>query len=434
MYKASFMPHVSMLLLPVLALFIAGCGGPQAGRNLTMYTYLDKSDRALSEDWDVMLDAFEKENPNIGLEIEYGYGNPYESRLEVLASTDKLPDILSIWPDRKSASITGTGKVKDLRGFLSGREKDFDQRAIAAQGPAGEIWVLPGRVYVSHLMFTNTRLLKELGLSQPGSLAELLSQGAKIRAKGLVPIAMDNGDGWEIERCLLSTLAGRAAGSRWLDAAASGASGFTDRGFVRALQIVKDLFDAKMFSTDINEAAYGTAMKDFTSGKAPYMIDGSWAVPVLANRLTASQKDYVSIGIFPSIGSEKSPGATSMAAGPGYAINARLTDDKAALAWKWIWHYAGPKGSRLRLSNGEIPSYVPGIDTRDADQLVRKLAMLVDAVPGCKVLDSVMDPAGIDTVLSRLVKETMSGRIAPSDAAREYEDWVSANDSNRKRK
>ncbi len=56
-------------------------------------------------------------------------------------------------------------------------------------------------------MYVNTRLLKDLGLTFPKSLDELLKQGPAIAAKGLIPIAMDNKDGWQMQSCLLSGLA-----------------------------------------------------------------------------------------------------------------------------------------------------------------------------------------------------------------------------------
>jgi raffinose/stachyose/melibiose transport system substrate-binding protein len=281
-------------------------------------------------------------------------------------------------------------------------------------------------------MYTNTRLLKELGLAFPKTITELIGQGAKIKAKGLIPIAMDNKEGWKVQRCLLSALVERTAGKEWLDKAIKGNARFTDQEFIRALVAVKNLADAAMFSPDMNQSEYGTALGDFTNEKAVYMIDGSWQVVNLVSGLTAEQKEYVSLEMFPAIQGEKNPGTTSIVSDTGYAINAKLPDEKAALAWLCIWFYTGPEGSKIRLANGEMPSYK--VETKDADLIVKKLITYMDGAAAGYTLDSAMDQSGIDASLQPLLKDMLSGKKSAADVGREYEAWVSANDSGRKKK
>jgi raffinose/stachyose/melibiose transport system substrate-binding protein len=430
--KKLFRITVAALLLLSLATLFANepKGDTMDGVvELSMFAYQDMSDPVTAPNWEKLLTAFEASHPNIKLNIEVGFNEPYHDKLQAMTAGDQLPDVLFLWPGKRTGQVTGSGKIKDLRPFLAGRESDFSPMAVGDQGPNGELYELPEQVTATHVMYTNNKLLKQLGLTFPKTMEELIAQGDVIRGAGLTPIAMDNGDGWEMQSCFLSALVERMAGKAWFDKAVVGDASFNDAEFLAAVQVIKDLYDAEMFSPGINQASYGIALTDFVTEKAVYLIDGGWRVNNLVGELADEQKPDITLEVFPAIAGEKNPGATAAVAGTGYGMNAKLEGAKAQAAWEWIWFYSGPVGSIIRQGFGANPAYNLPV-AGDADEMLKKLVDFLATTPAGYVIDAVMDGEGMGT-LHPLLIEMMMGNKTVADVGAEYEEWVAANDTGR---
>ena len=401
---------------------------------LKMYAYQDLADPVAVANWKEVTDAFTKANPDIELEIEFGFSEPYHNKLQTMAVGGQLPDLIFLWPDKRTGMVTGAGLIKDLSPWIKGHEAEFSAGTLTPQGPKGAIYELPEQVTDTHVMYVNEKLLKDLGLTFPKTMDELLAQGEKIRAKGLIPIAMSDKDGWPMQSCLLSALTERAGGMDWYNKAIKGnGASFADPEFINALSVIDTLSKKEMFSPGITQMAYGDDMTQFVKEQAVYWIDGGWRVNNLVKELTAEQKAYVSLKTFPEIPKQKGQaGSTAQVAGTGYGMNVKLDGAKAKAAWKWIWFYSGPEGSKIRRENGALPAYkLP--PQEGLDPMLVKLVKFVDETPVGYVIDSVMDAEGMAGLHAGL-QEMLIGAKTPQQVAKEYEAWVAAKDSNRKKK
>jgi raffinose/stachyose/melibiose transport system substrate-binding protein len=407
---------------------------------LTLFMYRDVTAPEAGT-WDLVLDGFKKANPGIDVQAEYLFNDPYHDKLRAMAQADQLPDVFFLWPDKKSGFVNGleTGKsfAKDLRPYLKGHEAEFAPAALAPQGRGGELFELPEQVTATHVFYVNNALLKKLGLTFPKTLAELIAQGPKIRAAGLVPIAMANKDGWEMQSCLLSALTERAGGLDWYNNAIAGkGASFADPQFVNALDVIKQLSDKEMFAPGINQMDYGVASQMFAAEKAVYYIDGGWKVNELLQTLTPEQKANVSLETIPEIPNQKGKaGSTALVAGTGLAMNAKLTGARAEAAWKFISWYSGAGGSAIRIENGALPAYKVDVKklSKPVDPLVLKLQAFLGSHPYGWVIDSKMDGEGMK-VLHPALQEMMFGKKTPKQVAEEYEAWVKTHDTNRVKK
>jgi raffinose/stachyose/melibiose transport system substrate-binding protein len=435
MKKATAVFAVLLALVASLA-WAGGDREPQGAAGgkvtLTMYDYNERTNPVEGPNRDYVIKSFLAANPDIDLKIEFGFTEPYHVKFRTMVAANQIPDLMFLWPDKRTAYVTGKGLVKDLRPWLKGHEKEFAPSALAPQGPKGEIYELPEQVTDTHVMYVNTKLLKDLGLTYPRTLDELLKQGPAILAKGLIPIAMDNKDGWQMQSCFLSGLVERTGGKAWFDKARAGkGASFSDPEFVSALAVIDTLSKASMFSPGINQASYGVALTDFVNEKALYMIDGGWRVNALVGELKPEQKAAVELKTFPDVpGMKGTSGSTASVAGTGFGMRHDLEGARAEAAWKWIWFYSGPIGSAIRQGFGANPAYI--LPPRgDLDIMVKKLMDFVNVTPGGYVVDSVMDADGMG-VLHPLLQEMMFGRKTPQQVGDEYEAWVKANDTGRK--
>jgi raffinose/stachyose/melibiose transport system substrate-binding protein len=400
---------------------------------LKMFDYLDLTDKVLTAVREDGVKEFKAANPDIELEIEYLTNEPYHNKLQTMSTGGQLPDVMFLWPDKRTGYVTGANKVKDLRPWIKGHEAEFVDGSLAPQGPNGEIYELPEQMTATHVMYVNEKLLKQLGLTFPKTLDELIAQGDKIRAAGLTPIAMSDKDGWQMQSCLLSALTERAGGMEWYQKAIKGdGASFADPEFINALTVIDTLNKKQMFMPGITQASYGTELTEFVNEKAVYLIDGGWRVNNLVGELKPEQKEYITLKTLPTIPNQKGQeGSTSSVAGTGFGMNVSLEGAKAEAAWKWIWYYSGPVGSKLRRSRGALPAYK--LPTEEGlDPMITKLADFIAKTPAGYVLDSKLDAEGMG-VLNTGLQEMLLGAKTPEQLAKEYEAWVAKNDSNRKK-
>ena len=421
---------IGMLLLLVPAVMFAGAQREEAAGqsgpdkiSLSVYHYLDQTDKTTAPNFQELVDAFSKQYPDIELTFEFGYGESFHNKLQTLAMSGQLPDIILLYPGKRTAQVTSAGLVKDLRPWLQGHEDEFASMAMQPQGKNGEIWELPEDISITSIMYTNNKLLEQLGLTLPKTMDELLAQGEIIRKAGLIPLAMANKDDWAMQSCFAGMIAERTCGLQWFDAALAGKASFSEPRFVRSLEIIKQLHDENMFSPGVNQLAYGQGLDDFVNERAVYLIDGGWTVNQLVGELTDSQKAYVTLDSFPDITNQAGEsGSTSATAGQGFGMNAKLDEKQAEAAWKWIWFYSGPEGSAIRQRHGRLPAY--NLDTPiEADPMIQKLIQYAAKAPMGYVLDAVIgaEPIG---VFNNNLQQMMFGNKTPQQVADELETMV----------
>jgi raffinose/stachyose/melibiose transport system substrate-binding protein len=397
---------------------------------LSLYNYVDVS----SPDYNVfkqLLAAFEQANPDITLNVQNLFNEPYHQKLQAMAVAGEIPDLVYLWPSARTGYITSRGLVKDLTSYLGSKKADFQPSAVAPQGPNGQLWELPQAASTATtVVYANNALLQKLGLTYPKTLAELIAQSAKIRAAGLIPVSMADKDGWQTESCLLSTLVGRLGGNSWIvnANAKKGGASFTDPQFVDAVNMVKQMSDAQLFPQGITTMDYGQALQLFEQQKAVYMIDGDWRVSQMEKDLSTDEQKSISLNTFPTVPNQVAGDTISNIPSTGYGMNAKLSGAKADAAWKWIWFVAGPDGATIHLKTGLIPSYQKlDLSQFSLGILTTKLVGFYKDVQGTQtVLDGIMDPKVIG-ILNPDLQVLMLGQKSPTQIGQEIANWYKQN-------
>jgi raffinose/stachyose/melibiose transport system substrate-binding protein len=437
MKKALLLSVAMLFVLSTAMVFASGeaeKGGAESGEaekiELSMLDYLDQTDQASVNEREALMEAFQESHPNISLDVEYLFDEAYHNQLQAMMAADQLPDLMFLWPGARTGQVTSSGKIKDISDRVEPHKDKFISMAVAPQGPNGEIYELPEQVTATHVMFTNTRLMDELGLEFPDTMQELIEQGQTIRDAGYTPVAMDNGGGWQMQSTFLSALVARTGGREYLEAAETGEASFADNPFVDALEVINTLSRNEMFTPGLNQASYGQALTDFVNENAVYLIDGGWRVVNLSSELSAEQKEYVELNVFPEVpNNDGITDSTAMVAGTGFGMHSRLEGAKADAAWEWIWFFAGPEGSKIRQSFGRIPAYKMQVP-EDADPMVKKLSSFINNTPSGYVLDARLSQEAMGT-LQPSIQEMILGNKSPQNVAQEFEQWIQENEDSR---
>ena len=96
---------ISILLAAFLVVAVVSGLSAQEQITLKVLNYLDLTspgtEREIKEIWE----AFEKNNPDIKIEREDLFGEPFHQKLEAYAAAGNLPDVIYMWPGARSATL-----------------------------------------------------------------------------------------------------------------------------------------------------------------------------------------------------------------------------------------------------------------------------------------------------------------------------------------
>ncbi|MDR3303892.1 MAG: extracellular solute-binding protein [Treponema sp.] len=386
--------------------------------------------------------GFEQANPDIKLNREELYNEPFHEKTSSYAASGQLPDVVYLWPAGRSSMLHNNRLLKDLAPLVKqdGLDKQFSEVALDVSGQAaGYLAMLPLTVTSSHAFYVNLEVLNELGLKPATTYSELKAQVDVLTAAGKETVIMDNQSDWVMLSCLFSMLAGRFGGAGWEKKILDGQAKFSDPDFVAALAFVKTLYDDKVIQQSSLSASYGDGLGRFANGAGAYFIDGDWRVGSFITDQTSKQAiipvdrqpNFV-MTVFPDIESAKLNKSTSTTLGTGYGISASIEagSAKEAAAWKLIKYLVSTDIETFMVETGAIST--PAITTvdiskLDLEPLQRQSANFTSQyTTGTVVLDSVFD-AGIANVCNIGLQEIGMGSKSPEQVAQEvqkaFETW-----------
>ena len=402
------------------------------------YTQLDPDYYEVQD----MYKQFHAQNPNITIKFDAMAHDAYHTKMQALAISGNLPNLLSLWPGKRTGYLTDRGYARDLAPWVKRDDLAATQRAVflQPQGRDGQIYELgvPYVLYTS-IVFANKTLLDKLGLTFPETLKEFEAQAPTIEKAGYHPVVYGDQSSWILQSCLLSTLVGRLGGPVWFQHARLGIDGasFNDPPFVKALQIVKDMVDTGLIDRSEPATMREQALSEFVSGRSVYFIGGVWEVENLDASLPEQMKSQILMKPFPHIDGEAftDDASTSGEIATGFGISKASTEQQAEAAWKWIKFSMDVANADNFLKHGILPIYKTGGDLspRIHDPLLRTSynfsAGINTVLP---VLDDKMDAEGVVQIIDAGLQELVLGSITPKQLAAQYETWVAAHDSNRK--
>lgn len=424
-----------LVLSIAILIFALSCGKTEEAEDgivtLTGYRQIDPVHPQHAKSMDIM-DAFEKSHTNIKINWEFVSGEAYHQKFQAMTAAGTIPDIFTIYLGARTAYITDRGLVKDIKSYTEKVKTEYNENIWASQGENGEIYFVSPNLAVTHVMYVNTKLLDELGLTFPKTHEELIAQGDIIREAGYTPISFGNSADWVMNSLFFSAIVSRYGGPEWFEKAMSGEAKFSDTNFVNALQIIDELQKEKMFSPGINQLAHSLALEEFIQGKALYLIDAAWRVPVMKVAMTEDQLAATDMKVYPALPGETFPNSSAVTLGEGLGMSATLEGAKADAAWEFMYFDTGSVGSAIKMESDTINTYKLDMSKYDLDPLTEKYVAFINETPMGYVIDAKMDAEGMG-VLNPAIQEMLLGNKTPQDVANEYEAWVAENDSNRKK-
>ncbi len=157
-----------MLVVATVSVFAKNdveAGGDADSVTLSMIYAMDTTDASQVDRWDKLVERFTQLYPNVTLDVEFLYSEVYHNKLMAMAVADQLPDLMYLWPGKRTAKLTNNGLVKDISSRIEPFKDQFSSIAVLPQGRNGEFYERPETVNVTHIMYANEKILEELGLT-----------------------------------------------------------------------------------------------------------------------------------------------------------------------------------------------------------------------------------------------------------------------------
>lgn len=378
-----------MLTATVTATALAGCGQKDNSTNnetisksddgkVTIKVFSNLPDRKNGQGLveQKIIDEYMEENQNVEIKVEALDEEAYKTKFKAY-SMEGMPDVVSIWGQPSFLDeVLDAGVLAELNeddyadykfvsGSLDGFKKD------------GKLYGLPRNTDVAGFYY-NEKMFTDNGWEIPKTYDELLTLAGKIKESGMVPLAMDGGDGWPMA-VYLSDILFKLAGDDYAGIVSDAVSNadFSNPSFIEAAQLLKKSADEGLFQNGYDSQDYGTAMNLFTNGQAAMFYMGSWEASMALNEdIPEEIRDNIRVFTMPVIEGGKGT-ATDIAAwnGGGYAV-AESSEVKEEAIKFLNYMYQPDKLSKYGWENGvgmsaqDQSEYMTGNETKLQMQFV----------------------------------------------------------------
>ncbi|NLD02251.1 MAG: carbohydrate ABC transporter substrate-binding protein, partial [Clostridiales bacterium] len=273
--------RLSALVLAMIMVLAIGITSSVAEETVTLrvLNYRDMTSPNAMEETSIVWEAFQAAHPNIKLEIQDEFNDPFHQQTEAYAAAGNLPDVMYAWPSGRSTTLHTNKLLKDLTPLV---ERDgltelyIPMTLDPAQQAGGYLGMIPSGVTATHAFFVNMDVLKDAGLEPAKTYTELVAQVPVLKAKGYETVLMPSQDTWVMQSCLFSMIAGRFCGEGWEQKILSGEAKFTDPDFLAALNFVKKMYEDGVLDKSTLAVGYGEGPGLFATNTAAYYIDGDW--------------------------------------------------------------------------------------------------------------------------------------------------------------
>ena len=395
------------------ALVLTGCaGGAGGGDDQTLRIAMGSPGEAQIAVWDAVAEQFEEANEGWTVELNYQDDDLYQTiGLPNLLKGRTAPDIYFEWVGNRLLQRDQDGFAADLTeqvesGALAGI---LEPELYNAATVDGRILMVPHVADVSNVLWYNTELLAEHGVTPPQTWEDLLEACDTLNAAGVIPIASGNKDLWAAGNWL-GHLVSRVVGADVYDATLAGEASFDTPEWKKAFGYIEELHQHGCVNESVNAIDDNEGAQLFFQEKAAMHAIGSWLVSWAIDEAPDLDFDYVNL---PAMPSEVDPGSVEGVI-TGHVVNAESSPEKIAKAAEFLAMLYTAENTQAFIEAEAVPLSATVSESID-ERTVRLNTLLGEA-------DVVISPAdtgydlGVADAFYRALSEVLGGRTSAEDA------------------
>jgi raffinose/stachyose/melibiose transport system substrate-binding protein len=400
-------------LLTCFVLIFSGCAKKESKITWWHIGTAD-NDRALNQ---TLADEYMKAHAGVKIEITVLENEAFKTKLTTVMQSNTPPDIFQTWGGGVLAEYAKAGLLRDISKEIKGTDwgNSVASGIWNVYSAAGKVYAVPNDMGAI-VFWYNKEILKKVGYdSFPTDYDDFMVLIKKLKAAGIIPIAVGGGDKWPAMH-MWSYLALRLGGGELFKGVFDGSNpnGFSDPTFVKAAEMIAQLAKDGYFQKGFLGASYNDEAALMGNGKAAMELMGQWA-PNVERDNAADKKglgDNLGAALFPSIKGGKGALTEIIGGGGGFAIGKNASD--AAVDFV---KYLTSKESQVRIAetNGSIVT-TKGAEVGIKDPNAKMVKALVDQCTFYQLyLDQLLPPA-VGGAVNDAVQTMIAGSKTPEQA------------------
>ena len=421
---------LALLVMVMMVPSLWAQGAQEAGSDgkvvVKTMAYGDNSNQE-GVNWVRIVNSFEKENPDIDIDYEMLYDEAYHQKVVARLAAGDVPDLAYMGADaRWGLPWKEAGQQFDHTEFLD--PDYYDLNLIPPMDMNGEIYEIPlGTSNITTVLFMNTRLMDELGLSAPETYEDMVAMVPVARKAGIEVLTIDGADGWAWGSCLMSAVVARMSGDpQRVSKAVAGEYSFDDKVMIDSLSFLNRMVDDGVLLEKSVLVDYGANVSNYNNEKALFMVQGQWVAGGIENPEVANATKMIA---WPTLPGEKPglEGSVAAAIQVGYGLTKQGASDPEVrdAALKFLRYFFSHAETTQRLRDGaivapilkdfEVPSDLPSI--------VKEKVALAQRAPNTDVIDAFLS-GDANEALNTGMQKIVSGQSTPEEVAMQVESLV----------
>ncbi len=368
-------------------------------------------------------DEYMAMHPNVNIEITVLDNEAFKTKLTTVMQSGEPPDIFQSWGGGVMNQYADAGLLQDITPELdannSAWRNTFSPGALGVYAYEGKNYGVPWDMGMVGF-FYNKDLFSQAGIDAPPTTwTDFLADITKLKAAGITPIALAEGDKWP-GAFWWEYMAVRIGGQAAFDAAASRKGAFTDQPFVDAGTTLKQLIDMQPFQAGYLNATQNDAAALMGNGQAAMQLMGQWDPGVEAANSESKKGIGDSLGWFPFPMVEGGAGAPTdaLGGGNGFAIGKNAPPG----AVDFVKYLSRPE-SQVQMA--QIGMNVPVVKGGEAGLTDPNLLAVQKGAAAAQYFQLYYDqylPPAMGSVINDNVQGLFAGTMTPEQVAQALED------------
>lgn len=380
----------------IVSLVVGGCSNPSSGTKETAAGSAADGQIELKilHKWpqpeyapyfEEVVKEFESQNPTIKVKIEAVADEPMKDKLRVIMGGNSVPDMMFSWSGEFARKFVRSGAAMDLTEALNA-DPDWKDNFIPA---SLQPFVSDGKNYGVPLRFNgkffvyNKEIFDKYQLQKPKTWDEYLQLLDKLKQAGETPIVLGNASPWAAIHYLTGLNQKMVPADVRMKDYNPGTGEFTDPGYIKAMQYLKELKDKGYFNDNINSSSHDMATQLFFAGKGAMMY-------VELEEFQEAQKNmHASWDFFPMPDITEGVGNHNYITGApdGFIVSSKTTHPKEAIAF--LKFLTSKQNAEKMVKQIGWPS--PIVGATNPDTALKQVAEAVDMMKGAEGMAEWLD-------------------------------------------
>ncbi|MBT2661707.1 extracellular solute-binding protein [Bacillus sp. ISL-45] len=372
---------------------------------------------------DDIINAYEKDHPDVDIQTEILGNEQYKEKIKVLSASNELPDVGITWAAGYMKPFVDGKMFAPLDDIA--KEDNFVAGTLDAFSVDEKPYAVPLELNITPVYY-NKEIFEKYNLEAPKTYDEFLNVVKTLADNKVTPITLGNKDRWTGSMWYMY-LADRIGGPEALNNAINRSGSFEDPALVQAAEEIEKLVKMNAFVKGYNGLSNDEAKGYFMNEQAAMYMMATWELPNYTTTPDVSQefKDKVGYFKFPTYEGGKGD-IDSYVGGPGVGLFVSEQSKVKDEAKEFVSYLVEEWGKRSVVDAGVIPATV--VDTSNGELHPMYIDILNDLgnATNLTLYADVQMSASVADVHLNQIQALFGGQTTPEKFAKTQEEALAA--------